>query len=287
MKKVFILSLLAYILSISSAFLVGVEFQFFVAGFSYFLASKTSIIISNLKKIHVLVILASPFLLSYGLYAVIIQEYNSYPTLVAVIICILLGLNVGSNEKKRTYYLSTITIGVLLFIGSIVFMPNYLSYVDSENRFRNEKVMSLKLINFSDSSKIDISHLNGKVLILSFWTTRCGACFEEFSALNTFYKKIRKDQRVILFAVNLPILGDSASRRNEIINKYIKNKNYKFPIAISLQNYDEISNKIGFTGVPTVIVIDKQGVLRYSGLFYTKKIIIYNIDRIIHKLLKD
>jgi thiol-disulfide isomerase/thioredoxin len=98
--------------------------------------------------------------------------------------------------------------------------------------------MPLKLIDFLDSSKIDINRLNGKVLILSFWTTRCGACFEEFSALNTFYKKIKRDQRVILFAVNLPIPGDSVSRRNKIINKYIKSKNYKFPIALSLQNYD-------------------------------------------------
>jgi thiol-disulfide isomerase/thioredoxin len=91
------------------------------------------------------------------------------------------------KSKHGFVCLGRLKFTLLTLFFCIPFCTNPIA-VEYKTRFRNEKIMPLKLIDFLDSSKIDINRLNGKVLILSFWTTRCGACFEEFSALQLIFQ---------------------------------------------------------------------------------------------------
>ncbi|HEV7643062.1 MAG TPA: SCO family protein [Pyrinomonadaceae bacterium] len=53
---------------------------------------------------------------------------------------------------------------------------------------------------------------NGKVVLLDFWFTRCGACFEKFPQVQSAFDKLKSDPSVVVFAIDKPIEEDKPRR---------------------------------------------------------------------------
>lgn len=98
-----------------------------------------------------------------------------------------------------------------------------------------------------------------KIVLLDFWTTTCGVCFEKFPQLQTVSEKYRSDSSVAIFAVNKPIEEDKPNQAFEMIREY----GYSFPVVVTKD--EDLAEKFGVKGYPTTFVINRNGQIVYKG----------------------
>lgn len=98
----------------------------------------------------------------------------------------------------------------------------------------------------------DLSALRGKVVVVSFWATRCPPCGKEMPTLNAFYRQYHRK--------GLDVIGLSADRphdRSDVINVM---QSFSYPAAM----LDDA--KVNGFGEPsalsTTYVIDVRGIVR-------------------------
>lgn len=100
---------------------------------------------------------------------------------------------------------------------------------------------------------VKLSDFKGKVVLLNFWATWCGACIEEMASMQNLYAALQAD--------GVEVLAISIDRWNEDrIQEYVKKNNLTFPVLLD-QN-QEVRNKYHVMGLPTSYLIDGEGKIR-------------------------
>ncbi|MCC5612653.1 TlpA family protein disulfide reductase [Nostoc sp. CHAB 5834] len=99
----------------------------------------------------------------------------------------------------------------------------------------------------------------GKFVVLDFWTTSCGVCFQKFPHLQQYYTRYQNNPRVKFFAINIPLDRDKPQDAQEAIRK----RHYTFPVLYAEDRLAESLFKI--KGYPTVIVINPAQQIIYRG----------------------
>ena len=100
---------------------------------------------------------------------------------------------------------------------------------------------------------VKLSDFNGKVVLLNFWATWCGACREEMASMQNLYSTLRAD--------GVEVLAVSIDRWNEDrIQEYVKNNQLTFPVLLD-QNQN-VRKKYHVMGLPTSYLIDGEGKIR-------------------------
>ena len=100
---------------------------------------------------------------------------------------------------------------------------------------------------------VKLSDFKGKVVLLNFWATWCGACREEMASMQNLYSSLGKE--------GLEVLAVSIDRWNEDrIQKYVTKNNLTFPVLLD-QN-QKIRKKYHVMGLPTSYLIDGEGKIR-------------------------
>jgi peroxiredoxin len=100
---------------------------------------------------------------------------------------------------------------------------------------------------------VKLSDFNGKVVLLNFWATWCGACIEEMNSMQNLYSTLQAD--------GVEVLAVSIDRWNEDrIQEYVKNKKLTFPVL--LDQDQKVRKKYHVMGLPTSYLIDGEGKIR-------------------------
>ena len=99
------------------------------------------------------------------------------------------------------------------------------------------------------------SEAEGKVLVLDFWATWCVPCKASFPKLDAIYRKY-KGTGLELIGVN----EDESGAKDEI-DSFISDTGATFPII--LDSKQKVAEKYGVEAMPSTIVIDKKGVVRF------------------------
>lgn len=112
-----------------------------------------------------------------------------------------------------------------------------------------------------DESKnlITEKELNNKIVLLDFWHTRCGLCFEKFPQVQAVYEKYKNDSSVMILAVDKPIEEDKPNQAFGMIKK----EGYSFPIAVAKD--EDLPERFGVKGYPTTFVINAEGNIVFKG----------------------
>lgn len=101
---------------------------------------------------------------------------------------------------------------------------------------------------------LNLTEQRGKIIVINFWASWCGPCRTEMPVLQTFYDKYQ-DLGVSVWGVNV-------EQENQAGRDFLADLNLSFPIL-----FDE-TNKLSATyqveAMPTTIIIDRNGLVRYA-----------------------
>jgi len=113
----------------------------------------------------------------------------------------------------------------------------------------------------TSGNDIRLSELRGKVVLIEFWATWCEACREAIPDLIEIYKN-NKEKDFEFLAVSVDEGPDTKDRVLQFIREY----NIPYKVAI---NGTSISKRFGVYTIPSIFIINKEGILvkKYPGYF--------------------
>jgi peroxiredoxin len=127
-----------------------------------------------------------------------------------------------------------------------------------------------------DGSKVTLSELKGKVVILDFWATWCPPCRQEIPGYVELKKKYGK---------KIEIIGISVDRSVDPVKEFYKKNKINYPVAMATRDILESYNSIyRLQYIPTTFIIDRDGYIRDIKVGFVSK---SEFEKSILKLLPD
>ena len=100
---------------------------------------------------------------------------------------------------------------------------------------------------------LKLSEMTGNVVLINFWASWCGPCREEMPLLNALHKKYQ--------ALGFTVLGVNVEEELDGARRFLKNVPVDFPIL--LDNTNKVSKQYKVVAMPTTVVVDRDGTMRY------------------------
>lgn len=100
-------------------------------------------------------------------------------------------------------------------------------------------------------TKVTLSELRGKVVLVEFWATWCPPCKDAVPEMNKVYEKY-KDKNVQVLAISVDQGGDVASK----LNSFVKEHRVDYPVLIDDK---KVNVSYGVGNIPVAFIIDKEG----------------------------
>ncbi|MFQ5627284.1 MAG: TlpA disulfide reductase family protein [bacterium] len=114
----------------------------------------------------------------------------------------------------------------------------------------------------ADGKVVKLSDYKGKVVLLDFWASWCGPCKEEFPFLVRLHSKL-KDKNFTVLGVNVDI---ELEKMQDFLAK--QKSQPEFPIIFDKQG--TLPRLYDVEGMPTTVLIDKKGIIRFRHTGFTK-----------------
>jgi len=144
-----------------------------------------------------------------------------------------------------------------------------------KDSYLNKPAPALEVKSPRDGKAMSLADHSGKVLLVDFWATWCGPCRRAMPHLNDLSKRHAKD--------GLVVIGVTDEEKATITEFMGKNS---ISYALGLDEGRKVHKDYMITALPTLFVIDHEGVVREIIIGGGKKQM-GKLDATIERLLKD
>ncbi len=157
------------------------------------------------------------------------------------------------SRTKRLALLAMATAFIGLMTASIVLSPS----AQLAGAVVGNKAPDFKLEPVGGGKPMSLSRFHGKAVVVVFWATWCPPCRHEIPALKDFYQSYTP-KGVQVVTVTL----DYRQTREDVVQFQQK---YELPYTVLWDSGNKVSDAWGVEGIPTNLVLDAEGVVRYRG----------------------
>lgn len=133
-----------------------------------------------------------------------------------------------------------------------------LKYYSGDLKAKDFELITLK------GDKVKLSDLKGRIVVLDFWATWCGPCREALPHMQELVKKYDESEVIFLFVNTMETKKPEQTKKN--VAKFMADNKYNLNVLFDYD--DEVSKKYLVNGIPTEIIIDKEGNLLSRSLGY-------------------
>jgi peroxiredoxin len=118
-------------------------------------------------------------------------------------------------------------------------------------------------------SNVRLSEYGGQPVILTFWGSGCGACGPQLAALDRLYTTYR--------TAGLVTLGISVDDNMVHAREYARLHSTSYPLLLDVSK--DVSRSFSIDRLPTTVMIDRSGVVRYlhAGEPYDERVYVAQI----------
>lgn len=196
---------------------------------------------------------------------------------------------IKQTYKKRgsTLTLTALLLVLIALVVAIIFWPVEASATNSSAPTAQDDIEATTLIHAGDiapdftvemldGSKVTLSELRGKVVLVGFWATWCPPCRLELSHM-------QKDVIDRFAGKDLVVLPISRGEKRKTVEDYIAKMGYTFPIG--LDGDQSIYKKYASNYIPRSFVVGRDGKVVYVAVGYDEQIA-KEIDTAISEALK-
>ncbi len=110
----------------------------------------------------------------------------------------------------------------------------------------------------NSGENLRLAELRGNVVMLNFWASWCGPCRQEMPLLDAMSQRYS--------AAGFTLLGIDVEEDNTDALKIIKDLKISYPILFDTEN--KVSKLYSVETMPTTVMVDKKGQIRYVNHGY-------------------
>ena len=128
---------------------------------------------------------------------------------------------------------------------------------------------------------VELTSLKGKVVVLTFWSTRCAICQNEIPNLNRLAAGHANNKDIVFLA--------ATTEGENIVKSFVRHNQFNFTIlpdsfGLLLKYADRDAQGRLSMGFPAYYVIDRSGYIRYRDSGWDK---VLPLDSAIKKLVSN
>ena len=106
--------------------------------------------------------------------------------------------------------------------------------------------------------EVSLAQYKGQVVMINFWASWCGPCRQEMPLLEDIYKKYNK--------LGFTLIGVNVEPDSKAADDWLKQTPVTFPVLYDKAS--KVSQLYNVSGMPSTVIIDRKGNLRYRHISY-------------------
>ena len=140
----------------------------------------------------------------------------------------------------------SLLLALMLCLGSVAFAEEGFVYQ------KGDKIEDFTVTTW-DNQTITLSEVlkEKEMVLINIWATWCGPCRSEFPFMEEAYKQYQDQIEIIA-------LSCEATNTPDVLAAFVDNMGMPFKVT---QDTPDFATKFGVTGIPTSIVVDRNGVI--------------------------